>query len=229
MESGTSMAAPHVSAALALMKLHYGALSEAQMNSLIARTCTNLGSQYYYGKGIMNLRRLTANIERQQIKIPKTMYAYSGKRIAPKAQVTHNNQDLFNDKDYVVSYGANITVGRGSYTVKGIGSYSGQRTGYFNIVPKDTSVRRIKSGKRYMTVSWKRQMTQTSGYQLQYGRKKSMKKSKIFTVPHAKRTSKKIKNLKKNTRYYVRIRTYKNVGKKRYYSNWSSVKSRKIS
>lgn len=227
-ESGTSMAAPHVSAALALMKLHYGALNETQTDSLIVRICRKLGDRYYYGNGIMDLRNLTGSIGKQRIHTPKTTYTYSGKKVTPQVQVTRNNQALLNKKDYTVSYGKNVAVGRGTYTVKGIGTYSGQITGHFNIVPKGTSIRKLKDGKRCMTVYWKKYKTQTSGYQIQYGRKKSMKNSKLLTVPSAKLTSRKIKSLKKNTRYYVRIRTYKNVGKKRYYSSWSSIKSRKI-
>ncbi len=33
-----------------------------------------------------------------------------------------------------------------------------------------------------------------------------------------------IKGLKAKKKYYVRIRTYKKVGKKKYYSQWSKVK-----
>lgn len=228
-ESGTSMATPHVSAALALMELQYSALNGTQRDSLIARSCRNLGDRYYYGNGILDLRNLTGNIEKQKIRTSKTAYTYSGKQVAPQVQVMRNNQALFLKADYTVSYGKNVAVGKGTYTVKGTGTYSGQVTGNFNIIPKGTSVRKLKSGKKCITVSWKKYRTQTSGYQIQYGRKKNMKKSKITTIAGNNRASKKIKNLKKKTRYYVRIRTYKTVGKQRYYSNWSSIRTKKIS
>lgn len=228
-ESGTSMATPHVSAALALVELHYGELNGTQTDSVIARSCRNLGDQYYYGNGIIDLRNLTGNIEKYRSRISKTTYIYSGKPVAPRVQVMRNNQALFNRRDYTVSYSKNVAVGRATYTVKGTGTYSGQFTGHFNIVPKGTSVRKLKSGKKCMTVSWKKYRAQTSGYQIQYGHKASMKKSTITTIAGNNHTSKKIKNLKKKTRYYVRIRTYKTVGKQRYYSNWSSVKTKKIS
>lgn len=228
-ESGTSIATPHVSAALALMELHYGMLNGTQVDSVIARSCRNLGDRYYYGNGIMDLRNLIGSIEKQKIRTAKSVYTYSGKQVSPQVQVMRNNQALFNRRDYTVSYSKNVVVGRGTYTVKGAGTYSGQITGHFNIVPKGTSIRKLKSGKKSMMVSWEKYRTQTSGYQIQYGRKASMKKSKITTIAGNNHTSKKIKNLKKKTRYYVRIRTYKTVGKQRYYSSWSSVKTKKTS
>ena len=44
-------------------------------------------------------------------------------------------------------------------------------------------------------------------------------------IKKAKTTSKTIKKLEGGTRYYVRIRTYRVVNKKTYYSGWSKIKS----
>ena len=51
------------------------------------------------------------------------------------------------------------------------------------------------------------------------------KTTKKVTVKSYKTTKKTIRNLKSNKKYYVRIRTYKVVKGKKYYSYWSKVKS----
>ena len=37
-----------------------------------------------------------------------------------------------------------------------------------------------------------------------------------------------LKNLKQGKVYYIRIRTYKTVGGKKYYSEWSTAKKKKL-
>lgn len=65
------------------------------------------------------------------------------------------------------------------------------------------------------------------GYQIQYSLKKNFKNSKKIKK---KSTNITIKKLKKNRRYYVRVRVYGKVNGKTYYGKWSarkSVKTRK--
>ena len=64
-----------------------------------------------------------------------------------------------------------------------------------------------------------------SGYQLQYSTKKNMKKSKTKTFKGQYKLNGSVKKLKKNKKYYVRVRSYKIVNGKRYYSKWSKVKT----
>ena len=53
---------------------------------------------------------------------------------------------------------------------------------------------------------------------------KFKKGNKTIKIKKAKTVSKKITGLKPSKKYYVRIRTYKIVNKKTYYSNWSKKK-----
>jgi hypothetical protein len=77
-----------------------------------------------------------------------------------------------------------------------------------------------------VTVSWEKQATQTTGYEIQYAtNSKFTKNKKTITVKGAKTASKTIKNLSSNKNYYVRIRTYKTVDGKKYYSAWSETQS----
>lgn len=60
------------------------------------------------------------------------------------------------------------------------------------------------------------------GYQIQYSLKKNFKKSKEIKSKSSNVT---IKKLKKNRRYYVRVRAYGKVNGKTYYGKWSARKS----
>ena len=74
-------------------------------------------------------------------------------------------------------------------------------------------------------MTWKKQKTQVTGYQIRYSLNSSMKNAKIKTVKGATKTSKKIKKLKKKKKYYVQVRTYRTVSGKNYYSSWSAKKT----
>jgi hypothetical protein len=73
-------------------------------------------------------------------------------------------------------------------------------------------------------VTWNKQVTQTTGYQIQYALKKDFGGAKTVTVSKATTTSKTISKLQSKKAYYVRVRTYKKVGTKTYASSWSAAK-----
>ena len=78
------------------------------------------------------------------------------------------------------------------------------------------------SGK--LTVRWKK-AAGASGYQIQYAASRSMRGARTVSTSAMTRT---LSGLKKGSTYYVRIRAYKKVSGKTYYSTWSSVKNAKI-
>lgn len=65
-----------------------------------------------------------------------------------------------------------------------------------------------------------------SGYQVQWSSYKSMKNSRSSNINY---TNTYISPLKSNQRYYVRVRAYREVNGKKYYGQWSAVKSAKAS
>lgn len=77
--------------------------------------------------------------------------------------------------------------------------------------------------KKKMYVNWTRQEG-VSGYQIQYGTKKTFRNAKTKSVSYGT-SSKVITRLSKKT-YYVRIRAFYKQGNKKYYGNWSQ--SRKV-
>ena len=108
------------------------------------------------------------------------------------------------------------------------GSSAASAAAGFVSKPKGTVIRKLKSGHRKITVTWKKQAKNVSGYQIQYGTKKNFKKAKTVKVKGAKKTSKVIKKLKSGKRYYVRIRSYRIVKGKKYVSAWSKRKTVKV-
>ena len=83
----------------------------------------------------------------------------------------------------------------------------------------------MTGGSKKFASSWKKQPSQTSGYQIQYSSRSDFKTQKIVTVSGASKTSRTVYGLAKKHKYYVRIRTYKTVGKTKYYSTWSAAKT----
>lgn len=89
-----------------------------------------------------------------------------------------------------------------------------------------TSITSLSAKNNGFTVKWKKK-TKITGYQIQYSTssKFSMKNTKTVKIKKAKTASKKITDLKSLKKYYVRIRTYKIVKKKKSYSSWSKKKN----
>lgn len=133
---------------------------------------------------------------------------------------------MLEGSDYKVTYASGRkNVGKYKVTVKFMDKYDGTLTKTFVINPKSTKLSKVTGAKKKITVKWKKQSTQTTGYQIQCGTKSSLKGAKTTTITKNKTTSKTISKLKAKTKYYVRIRTYKTVSGKKYYSTWSAKKS----
>ena len=134
-------------------------------------------------------------------------------------------------ENYTLSYSSGRkNVGTYTVTVKFKGNYSGTKKLSFKVNPKGTSVSKATSPKRkQIKVTWKKQSTQTTGYQIQYSTDKSYKKGvKTVTVKGTANTQRTIGSLTSKKTYYVRIRTYKKVSGTNYYSAWSSAKYTKV-
>ena len=90
--------------------------------------------------------------------------------------------------------------------------------------PARPSITKPKAGKKSVTVKWKAQQENVSGFQVQYSLKKSFKSAKKKTVNNASATSKKIKKLKSKKKYYVRVRAFNKTEVGTLYSSWSKAK-----
>ena len=165
------------------------------------------------------------------IKLSKTAYTYNGKVQKPSVTVKNSKgKALKNGTDYKISYPKGMK-NVGKYTVKVTlkGNYSGSKSMTYNINPKGTSVSKVTAAKKGFKVTWKKQTTQTTGYQVQYSTSSKFKSAKTVTISKNKTTSKSVGKLSAKKKYYVRVRTYKTVkigGKSvKLYSGWSKAKS----
>ena len=148
---------------------------------------------------------------------------WTGKKLVPSLGVTVAGTKLVKGTHYTVSCTNNVNVGTAKITIKGKGKYTGSLTKSFKIIPRTTSVT-VSKGKKRFIARWKLRIPQTSGYELQYSTNRSFKSFfKYVTISNNLTLSKNVTNLKSKTTYYVRIRTYKLVGSKKYYSNWSKT------
>lgn len=87
-----------------------------------------------------------------------------------------------------------------------------------------TSISKLTAKTNAFTVKWKK-ASSINGYQIQYSTKSNFKSAKTVTVANNKTTSKSVSKLKGKTKYYVRVRTYRTINGKKYYSSWSKSKS----
>ena len=169
-------------------------------------------------------------IKISSVSISKTTFTYNGKIQTPTVTVKDSKKKTLKNKtDYTVTYSSGRkNVGRYSVKIKFKGNYSGEKTFYYNIAPKSTSVKSVKGLSKGMQVNLKLQKTQTTGYQIQYSNFSNFKNAKTVTVKNNVST-KKITKLSGKKKYFVRVRTYKTTkfSGKNYniYSSWSSAKT----
>ena len=84
----------------------------------------------------------------------------------------------------------------------------------------------VKGGKKSLTVSYKK-VAKATGYQIQYSLYSNFKSVKTIKLTKNSITKKTITKLKRNKKYFVRIRSYVVQNKKTTYSSWTKSKKAK--
>lgn len=164
-----------------------------------------------------------------KVQLSATKFTYNGKVRTPSVTVFDGNEKLASSQ-----YTKTFSKGRknvGKYTVKVTlkGRYKGSKTVTYRIVPKGTTISKLKKGKKAITVKWKKQSakmatSRITGYQIQVAANSTFTKGKkTVTVKGYKTVSKKVTKLKAKKKYYVHVRTYKTINGKKYCSNWSKT------
>ena len=247
--SGTSMAAPHISASIAYLKMMQSNLSVKGIYQELKLYCKDLGSRgkdssYGWGcpvlsglfnKGITYRTQIVSPVSSPKIKSLKN--EENGIRIswqkvtgATKYMIYRKNVNGKYTKIGTVS-AKNLSyldkkVVQGKQYIYGIKTVKSNKNSGLgspkNIVRLKTITKtnsRAAKGRKVL-FSWKKQKGVT-GYQIRLGGQKNLKKYQTLTVTkNVQKTLK--KNLKKKT-YYFRIRSYRKIGKKTWYSPWSSL------
>ncbi len=169
----------------------------------------------------------TATVNRiRTISLSGINFAYSGKVITPSVVVKDSAGKTVSASNYTVTYAkGRKNVGKYVVTVRFKGLYSGSKNLYFNILPPRTTVSKLASGKKSFTATITKKSAQVTGYQLQYATNNKFSGAKTKTIRSYSSTKHTIKSLRAKKNYYVRVRTYKSVGGKYYYSGWSSYRT----
>lgn len=178
--------------------------------------------------------------EKREISISKVMapvlssyaYTFDNKTKTPTVTVV-DAQDNAVPVDVKFDNDTRKSVGKYAVTVELLGeAHSGNETVNFVINPAGRSISKLTSGKKTMTVKWKKPSStyrkQMTGYEIKYSTSSKMKSAKTVTVKSTTATSKKIKKLKSKKYYYVQLRTYKTLDGTKYCSGWSKIKKVKI-
>ncbi len=162
-------------------------------------------------------------------KLTTTAYTYDGETKTPSVTVKNaSGVKLTKNTHYTVAYSSGRkNVGTYKVTIKGKGNYTGTKTLTFKINPAKTKVSKLTAGKKSITVAITKKPTQVTGYQIQYSTSKTFSKVTTKTISNYKTTKYTLKSLSPKKTYYVRVRTYKKVGKTKYYSGWSTYKCKK--
>ena len=192
-------------------------------------TVTIYGTGYYKGTATIHFK-IIKKTEKfvSNVKLNRTSYTYTGKTIRPSVTVTVNGKKI-GSSAYKLYYKNNKNSGIGTVQVRGTGKYSRiNKTLTFKILPPKTLLTGLKKANRSFTASWKKNI-QATGYQIQYAAdSRFIKERKTVTVGKQSAIRYKISGLKNKKTYYVRIRSYKRVGKKVLYSSWSTVKKIRV-
>jgi len=162
----------------------------------------------------------------KEIKLLTPIYNYDGGRKSPVVTITDSKGEPIKSNQYTVSYTTNCkNVGKHTVKVKFKGNYKGTESVIFTIKPKNTTFKSVIKRKHSLTLKWRKVSKQVTGYEIRFSSNKKFTKktTKYLKVKNFKTTERTIRQLKSKKTYYAKIRTYKIVNGKTYYSSWSNV------
>lgn len=162
----------------------------------------------------------------------KTLNLTVGKNSTLKASCTFRNGykssvkwSSSNSKIASVNSSGKVTAkSAGKVTMKASLSNGRYASCTITVKPKTNKIKSLKkSGKQSIKITWTK-ISGTTKYQVYMSQKKNSGYKRIKTASSKSFSYTKGK-LKKGKRYYFKVRSYKKVGGKNYYSSFSSVKS----
>ena len=247
--SGTSMAAPHITAAIAYLKMMQPNLSVKGVCRELELYCRNLGAKKYYGRGcpsLTNLFKKGITNKKYIVILKPTLSSVSNKGSGIKVTwkkatgaasyyVYRRTNNGAWKRRAVLSASSNSYIDRNvkqgkKYTYK-VRAYNNGIFGRFSSEKKVyrlktlTNIRVKNTSGRRAAVLWKKK-TYATTYQVKYAANPSFNKARKVSA-NKKNSRLTTKKLKKKT-YYFQIRySYKKGGVKSW-SAWSKVKKIKI-
>ena len=186
------------------------------------------------GKGnYTGTKKATFTIEPKALKGVKISgiktLTYTGKKLKQTSLVVKDGKTKLKfKKDYKLKYRNSKATGKATIAFIGINNYTGKVVKYFNIRPAQSKISSAKnSTKGTITVKWAIAKSGT-GYEVEYGLKKTFSGAKTVDIPKRKTKTTKIKDLKKGKTYYIRVRAYVKIDGKKVYGDWSEAKKVKV-
>ncbi len=145
---------------------------------------------------------------------------YTGKEIKPVVKIKSGNLTLRQGIDYKVTYKNNKNVGNGKIIITGLNAYKADYVIDLKIRTAKPTVKVKKVGKKKVKVNVSKKIKGATGYEVSYSTKSNFKK-KFTKVKNVKKLKFTFNRANKKQKYYVRVRSYKKVGKKYYYSKYT--------
>lgn len=219
----------HLTAAIkAVTKKNYETIttpaSTSKDGSIVVK-CSNCG----------DVKSTTTIAKIKSIALNKTSFTENGKVQKATVVAKDSANKTIAASNYTVSYSNSNSKKPGTYTatVKFNGkNYTGTKKLTYKInakAPAKTTVKLSKAKKTSLKASWSKVANATS-YEVQYGTSKSFKGAKTVKVS-SKSSSKVLTKLKKNKKYYVRVRAVRTVKvdnkNTTLRASWSSAKNLK--
>lgn len=219
----------HLTAAMeAVTKKNYKTIttpaSTSKDGSIVVK-CSNCG----------DIKSTTTIAKIKSIALNKTSFTENGKVQKATVVAKDSANKTIAASNYTVSYSSSNSKKPGTYTatVKFNGkNYTGTKKLTYKInakAPAKTTVKLSKAKKTSLKASWSKVANATS-YEVQYGTSKSFKGAKTVKVS-SKSSSKVLTKLKKNKKYYVRVRAVRTVKvdnkNTTLRASWSSAKNLK--
>lgn len=219
----------HLTAAMkAVTKKNYKTIttpaSTSKDGSIVVK-CSNCG----------DVKSTTTIAKIKSIALNKTSFTENGKVQKATVVAKDSANKTIAASNYTVSYSNSNSKKPGTYTatVKFNGkNYTGTKKLTYKInakAPAKTTVKLSKAKKTSLKASWSK-VANTTSYEVQYGTSKSFKGAKTVKVS-SKSSSKVLTKLKKNKKYYVRVRAVRTVKvdnkNTTLRASWSSAKNLK--
>ena len=198
--------------------------SELTLNKNFSMTCAKDSAAEKYAKenGI--------TYDTYQVKINELAVSgikdkeYTGKPVTQNIVIKNGNVVLDEGTDYTVSYSANTKVGTVEVTITGTGSYTGEIKKSFDILPAKQQIQKLETRFKGFFIDWAQKGSAT-GYEIEYSTNADFKDSTVKKLTANKPDTLTISGLTAGNKYYVRVRSYTNVGEKAYYGAWSDSKN----
>ncbi len=164
-------------------------------------------------------------------KVTTSKAAYNADEPQCNVTVKLDGITLTEGEDYMLMYSADYGVGKANAIVIPLIAFDGYKEFKVTVVPaKVTGVKAKAKGKKKVVLSWSKHKAQTDGFQVRYAASKAKlakNEGKAAKVKNAGAKSYTAKKLKSGKKYFFKVRAYKVVDGKTYWSAWSKVKAAK--